>query len=74
MHQVEPVTDETASVAEWRFDQLLTVGVDPALAACLASDFRWDLHALIDLIERGCPPGLAARILRPDDAEDACER
>ena len=62
-----------AAVAEWRFDQLLTAGVDPARAACLAADFRWDLHALIDLIERGCPPGLAARILRPDDAEDACE-
>jgi len=73
MHQVEPVTDETAAVVEWRFDQLLTAGVDPAMAACLAADFRWDLHALIDLIERGCPPGLAARILRPDDAEDACE-
>jgi len=73
MHQVEHVTDETAAVAEWRFDQLLTAGVDPAMAACLAADFRWDLHALVYLIERGCPPGLAARILRPDDAEDACE-
>jgi hypothetical protein len=28
-----------------------------------------DLHALIELIERGCPPGLAARILAPLDTE-----
>ena len=72
MHQVLPLTDEMTAITEWRFDQLLTAGVDAALAACLAADFRWDLHALIDLIERGCAPGLAARILRPDDAEDAC--
>ena len=74
MHDLEPRTNEDASVAEWRFDQLLSAGVDPALAACLAADPRWDLHALIDLIERGCPPALAARIRRPDDAEDACDR
>jgi hypothetical protein len=74
MHHLEPRMDEDTAVAEWRFDQLLTAGVDPALAACLAADPRWDLHALIDLIERGCRPDLAARILMPDEAEDACDR
>jgi hypothetical protein len=28
-----------------------------------------DLHALIELVERGCPPPLAARILAPLDHE-----
>jgi len=26
-----------------------------------------DVHALIELVERGCPPDLAARILAPLD-------
>lgn len=28
-----------------------------------------DLHAMIELLERGCPPDLAARILAPLDHE-----
>ena len=28
-----------------------------------------DLHALIELVEHGCPPELAARILAPLDEE-----
>jgi hypothetical protein len=28
-----------------------------------------DLHALIELVERGCPPVLAARILAPLEHE-----
>ena len=28
-----------------------------------------DLHAMIELVERGCPPDLAARILAPFDHE-----
>lgn len=35
------------------------------LAASLASDVRLDLHELLQLIDRGCPPELAARILAP---------
>jgi hypothetical protein len=29
-----------------------------------------DLHALVKLVERGCPPPLAARILAPLDHKD----
>jgi hypothetical protein len=32
---------------------------------------RYDLHALIDLVERGCPPELAVRILTPLEEETA---
>jgi hypothetical protein len=41
------------------------VGFSPPLAARIAGDPRYDLHALIELAERGCDPELAARILAP---------
>jgi hypothetical protein len=31
----------------------------------------YDLHALIELVERGCPPALAVRILGPLDDRSA---
>jgi hypothetical protein len=36
-----------------------------SLAARVASDPRYDVHALIELAERGCDPELAVRILAP---------
>jgi hypothetical protein len=42
--------------------------VRPRLARTLARERRIDLHALIGLTERGCPPETAARILAPLDA------
>jgi hypothetical protein len=40
-------------------------GFPPPLASSLAQDDRTDVHALLDLVDRGCPPELAARILAP---------
>lgn len=57
------------SPVEWRFGRLLETGFPRGLAARLARDTRYDLHALIDLVERGCPPALAARILAPLDEQ-----
>ena len=57
---------------DWRRDRLVDAGFPRGLAARLARDARYDLHALIELVERGCPPALAARILAPlDDAPRA---
>ena len=56
-------------VVGWRRRQLLAAGFPQALAAGLAEEFRADLHALLELVERGCPPVLAARILAPADQE-----
>jgi hypothetical protein len=53
----------------WRQVQLLRVGFAAPLAASIARERAFDLHALIELVERGCPPELAARILAPIDAE-----
>jgi hypothetical protein len=36
----------------------------------VAVDNRYDLHALLELVDRGCPPALAARILAPLDEID----
>ena len=49
----------------WRRDQLVAAGFALALAHSLAHDPRYDLHALIELVEAGCPPELAVRILAP---------
>ena len=55
----------------WRRQQLVDSGFPLPIAARLADDSRYDLHALIDLVERGCAPDLAARILAPLDDEAA---
>ena len=52
-------------VPRWRRDQLITAGFELPLAVALASDRRYDLHALLELVGRGCPPPLAVRILAP---------
>ena len=57
-----PAGDE---LFRWRRDQLVAAGFRLSLAASVAADGRFDLHALIELVERGCPPPLAVRILAP---------
>jgi hypothetical protein len=55
----------------WRRERLLESGFPPRLAASLAGDPRYDLHALIELVERGCRTDLAVRILAPPEEDDA---
>jgi hypothetical protein len=52
-------------VTTWRRCRLLEAGVEPDLADAVARDRRIDLHAVLGLIDRGCPPTLAVRILAP---------
>ena len=58
---------QSEAVLAWRRDRLLAAGFAAQLAARLAGDCGVDLHALIELVDRGCPPQLAARILAPLD-------
>lgn len=53
-----------ADIVVWRRCRLLDAGFPEALATRLAHG-RVDLHALLQLVDRGCPPELAARILAP---------
>ena len=46
---------------------MLRAGLSPELAEAVARDRRYDLHALLKLLDRGCEPSLAARILAPLD-------
>ena len=60
------VSDPSAGgLVPWRRRRLQRAGFEPQLTEKLASDLRFDLHAVLELIDRGCPPELAARILAP---------
>lgn len=57
------IETETERVERWRLEELLRVGFDLESATLLASELEIDLHGATDMVERGCPPDLAARIL-----------
>jgi hypothetical protein len=67
---VDTGDEAQVGLVSWRRQQLERAGFDGELAATLAGDPRTDVHALLELIDRGCPPALAARILAPLDAGD----
>ncbi len=58
-------------VIRWRRGRLTASGFSLPLAAEIANNSRFDLHALIELVDRGCRPDLAARILAPIAEENA---
>jgi hypothetical protein len=55
------------AVVAWRRSRLLAAGFAHEPAARLARDCRIDLHAVLELVDRGCPPALATRIVAPLD-------
>ena len=62
---------ERQAIVSWRRRQLLDAGFSAPLAVVVAAMPSYDVHALIELTERGCAPELAARILAPLDGEAA---
>jgi hypothetical protein len=62
-------SDATDSVVLWRASRLRDAGFTPRLADTLARDCAYDLHAVLELVDRGCPADLAARILAPLDTD-----
>lgn len=58
-------------VQAWRRCRLLEAGFPAKVADTVASDPRFDLHVLLQLVDRGCPPELAARIVAPLPGEVA---
>ena len=71
MQTRRPGTQELSGdeVVAWRRRQLIAAGFPGPLADGLEGERRADLHALLGLVERGCPPTLAARILAPAAGE-----
>jgi hypothetical protein len=57
---------QPADIVAWRARRLCDGGYDPDLALVLATQ-RVDLHALLQLVDAGCRPDLAARIMSADD-------
>lgn len=58
-------------VVNWRQLELEQFGFPRSLAARVARDERYDLHQLIELVQQGCAPALAVRILSPLEGRDA---
>jgi hypothetical protein len=54
---------ESERVTAWRACELLRAGYEPLTAVELAEHPEIDLHMALELVERGCPTDLAARIL-----------
>ena len=65
------VATRSAREQEWRRAQLKRSGFASSLARRVVEDGQYDLHLLIELAERGCPPELAVRILAPLDDRSA---
>jgi hypothetical protein len=61
------VRTELQTIEGWRERELRRAGFAPELAASVAREGEYDLHALLDLVGRGCAPELAVRILAPLD-------
>ena len=61
--QLDHVGTEAEAILCWRLDALVRAGFEASDAALLASAAEVDLHAAVDLVERGCSPALALRVL-----------
>jgi hypothetical protein len=60
---IEVVETELERVERWRTSELMRVGFPGDDAVALAARTDVDLHEAIGLVQRGCPPDLAIRIL-----------
>jgi hypothetical protein len=58
-------SSEREGYVAWRADCLRRAGLERSIAEGVARDSGFDLHALLELIDRGCPPELAVRIVAP---------
>ena len=58
-------------VVRWRAERLTEAGLTRELARRVAADCAYDLHAVLELVDRGCPAELALRILAPLDERNA---
>lgn len=57
------VLTEDENLVSWRLQQLVLAGADEHHAQILAERLDVRLHDALDLLEKGCPPGIAAAIL-----------
>jgi hypothetical protein len=60
-----PELNFSGRVYDWRRRRLLSAGFGARLASELAAASEVDLHEVLELVDRGCPPDVAARIVAP---------
>lgn len=58
----ETIDPDEAVVHDWRVAQLVRLGIPGLMAETAADHVDW--HQVAKLIQRGCPPLLALRIVR----------
>ena len=70
MHQeVKPPRQAAERYVAWRALCLRNAGIGASEATRLACNPDFDLHALLELLDRGCRADLAVRILAPHSWE-----
>lgn len=57
------VQSEIERIERWRAEELERAGYEPRAAGRLAVRHDVDLHAAVELLERGCSTDLALKIL-----------
>jgi hypothetical protein len=62
-HVVLADETERERVIRWRVEQLAHVGYSWPAAMVIAANPHVDLHDAVDLVQRGCTPDTAVRIL-----------
>jgi hypothetical protein len=65
LHERAMNESQADAVITWRTRRLVAAGLQPELARQVAADSAYDLHALLELVDHGCPAELALRILAP---------
>jgi NTE family protein len=60
-----PPRPTSEDLRDWRMRRLRSAGFSSALATRLGADCGVDLKAVLELVDRGCPPDVAARIVAP---------
>jgi len=60
---VQPQETEQQRIERWRAEMLERAGYDAEQAAELAARHDIDMHSAAGLLEQGCPPDIALRIL-----------
>jgi hypothetical protein len=61
--EVETAEAVAAEIVAWRLECLLRAGCDRRAAQKLAARLDVDLHQALGMLDHGCPPALAVRIL-----------
>lgn len=68
-----PFLSAQCDIVRWRLRLLADAGLPAEQARQLAADRRLDVHAVLELVDRGCPPALAVRIVAPLEGGPACD-